>query len=80
MIGDHCPVLMVDAFLKRIISVDDPLLLPVYDAMRRNAFDSPEQKDYAVSKGRRALKPYLELGFIPLDEPILESPHPGQQV
>jgi hypothetical protein len=83
MIGDHCTVLLADAFQKGVLGYkeSDRVLLgkAVYYSLQ-NALKSPSDDEYNRGLGRRALKSYLKYGFIPLDDGILESPHPKQQV
>lgn len=82
MIGDHCIVLIVDAYLKGVMRVeDDPEFAEkAYQAMRHNAFDSPPPIDIVEGKGRRGMKSYLEHGFIPLENPVPFAFHDGEQV
>lgn len=85
MIGDHCSVLLTDAYMKGIISVTDEngstdFAEKVYSIMRHNALDVPPMTDVVQGKGRRAAESYLTLGFIPLDNPVPFAFHKGEQV
>ena len=52
-----------------------------YFFMRRNALETPEDTaDYLDGRGRRGLSSYLEHGYIPLEDPVLEAFHQGEQV
>ena len=82
MIGDHCTVLITDAYLKGILSVEDDtdFAARAYAAMRHNAFDVPPMGDIVQGKGRRGMQSYLDNGFIPLDNPVPFAAHDGEQV
>lgn len=78
MIGDHCISAIVDAYIKGVRNFDTS---KAYEAMCKNAFESPKRiEDYLDGKGRRALKAYKKLGYIPLEETIGESFHKNEQV
>lgn len=78
MIGDHCASLIADAYVSGIRNFD---LEKAYVALRQNAFQLPDNyKDYTDGKGRRALDTYLEYGYIPLEDPVMEAYHHGEQV
>lgn len=82
MIGDHCTVLIVDAYMKGILRVeDDPdFAEKVYQIMRHNAFDVPPLVDKVEGKGRRGMESYLKHGFIPLENPVPFASHDKEQV
>jgi len=84
MIGDHCSVLIVDAILKGLIptSGTDAAALAeyYYRIMRRNALEVPPLSQYAQGKGRRGIASYLELGYVPLEDPIPLPTHSNEQV
>ena len=82
MIGDHCSVLMVDAFMKGILNVEDDrdFAEKVYAVMRHNALDVPPMDDIMQGKGRRGIESYLKFGFIPLQNPVPFAFHDGEQV
>lgn len=77
MIGDHCTAAIGDAYIKGVSNFD---IETAYEAMRRNAFEIPEKyEDYADGMGRRALKSYLEYGYIPVEDPVREAFHKREQ-
>jgi predicted alpha-1,2-mannosidase len=77
MIGDHASTMIADAYLKGITDFDTET---AYKYMRQNAFDSPDEKDYKDGKGRRALKSYLQYGYIPLEDSVTDAFHRNEQV
>ena len=77
MIGDHAIAMIGDAWCKGIRDYDAEL---AYAAMRQNAFESPDSADYKMGMGRRALKSYLQYGYVPLEDPVLDAFHRGEQV
>lgn len=85
MIGDHCSVLITDAYLKGLLPVTDEngstdFAEKAYSVMRHNAMDVPPMKEIMQGKGRRAIQSYLENGFVPLDNPVPFAAHDGEQV
>ncbi len=77
MIGDHCTAAIGDAYVKGVHNFD---IETAYEGMRKNAFETPEKfEDYANGMGRRALKSYLEYGYIPLEDPVKEAFHTREQ-
>ena len=77
MIGDHCIAAIGDAYIKGVKNFD---IETAYEAMRKNAFETPaEYTDYANGLGRRALKSYLEYGYIPLEDSVKEAFHSREQ-
>ena len=82
MIGDHCAVLIADSFLKGILAPDSEckLFTDSYKYLVKNALSIPPQEEYQMGMGRRALASYMQHGFIPLEDEVLDSPHPRQQV
>ena len=77
MIGDHGTAIIADAAMKGF----DFDLEKAYKYMRKNAFETPENfDDYVDGKGRRALTSYLQLGFIPIEDEVLEAFHKREQV
>ena len=77
MIGDHAIALITDAYAKGVRNFD---VEKAYTAARKNAFRLPANyEDYAEGKGRRALMAYIKHGYIPVEEPILEAYHQGEQ-
>jgi predicted alpha-1,2-mannosidase len=77
MIGDHVSTMISDAYMKGITGFDAET---AYKYMRQNAFDSPPEKDYKDGKGRRALKSYLQYGYIPLEDSVWDAFHRYEQV
>lgn len=78
MIGDHCISVLADAYAKGIRNFD---IKTAYKAMRQNAFETPANpQDYRDGKGRRALQSYLEYGYIPVEDSVLDAYHTCEQV
>ena len=78
MIGDHATAVIADAYLKGIRNFD---VAEAYRLMRRNAMETPAtREEYVDGRGRRALNSYLQYGFIPLEDPVNEAFHRGEQV
>lgn len=77
MIGDHCSVALADAYIKGIRDFNAE---KAYEAMRKNAFETPATyEDYKNGMGRRALESYLKYGFIPLEDSVKEAYHTEEQ-
>ena len=77
MIGDHCCSLVADAWAKGIRGFDAAL---ASEALLRNAFLQPASyTDYEQGKGRRALQSYRQLGYIPVEDEVLEAYHKREQ-
>ena len=77
MIGDHCAVALADAYIKGVRGFDYE---KAYEAMRKNAFESPARfEDYQNGMGRRALQSYLKYGYIPLEDSVKEAFHNNEQ-
>jgi predicted alpha-1,2-mannosidase len=77
MIGDHVSTMISDAFARGITDFDTQ---KAYKYMHQNAFDSPTPEEYIDGKGRRALKSYLEYGYIPLEDSVWQAFHKREQV
>ena len=78
MIGDHCIAAIGDAYIKGVRNFD---IEKAYEAMRKNAFESPaNKKDYQNGMGRRALQSYLKYGYIPLEDSVPDAFHTKEQV
>ena len=78
MIGDHCISMIVDAYKKGFQDFDTE---KAFSYMSKNATEMPDNMaDYVDGKGRRALDDYLQLGYIPMENPVLEAFHKGEQV
>ena len=77
MIGDHCTSVLADAYVKGIRGFD---AAKAYEGMRKNAMESPKtDEEYTNGMGRRALKSYLQYGYIPLEDPVNEAFHTQEQ-
>jgi predicted alpha-1,2-mannosidase len=77
MIGDHVTAFIASSYAKGIRNYD---VAAAYKLMRQNAFDSPNNEDYVNGKGRRALKSYLQYGYIPMEDSVQEAFHKKEQV
>jgi predicted alpha-1,2-mannosidase len=77
MIGDHCSAILGDAMMKGFRFDYEK----AYTYMRQNAFKIPtDYSEYVDGKGRRSLRTYLEFGYIPLEDEVLEAFHKREQV
>ena len=77
MIGDHASAALADAYVKGIRNFDAE---KAYEGMRMNAFSTPYvYKDYQDGKGRRAIKSYIDNGYIPLEDMVEEAFHTNEQ-
>ena len=77
MIGDHCSAVLADTYIKGIRDFDAE---KAYEAMRKNAFETPASfEDYKNGMGRRALESYLKYGYIPLEDGVKEAFHQDEQ-
>lgn len=77
MIGDHCTAMIVDAYAKGFRDFDAER---AYHFMRQNATQIPAKPDWDDGKGRRGIQSLLQYGFVPLDDPVLDAFHQGEQV
>jgi predicted alpha-1,2-mannosidase len=77
MIGDHVSTMISDAYMKGIKDFD---IETAWKYMRQNAFDNPTEKEYKDGKGRRALRSYLQYGYIPLEDSVWDAFHRYEQV
>ncbi|MDE6795568.1 MAG: GH92 family glycosyl hydrolase [Muribaculaceae bacterium] len=78
MIGDHSIATLADAYIKGVKGFD---INKAYEAMRHNAFDTPDNiEDYRNGMGRRALKSYLQYGYIPVEDSVPDAFHKKEQV
>ena len=77
MIGDHVSTMISDAYLKGITDFDSE---KAYLYMRKNAFENPGTQEYSDGKGRRALKSYIEYGYIPMEDSVWDAFHKNEQV
>lgn len=77
MIGDHSGAALADAYVKGIRNFD---AAKAYEGMRLNAFSTPYlAKDYRDGKGRRAIRSYMDNGYIPLEDMVEEAFHTNEQ-
>lgn len=77
MIGDHATAAIGDAYMKGVRHFD---IHTAYEAMRKNAFCTPESyAEYANGMGRRALNSYLTYGYIPVEDSVKEAYHQREQ-
>ena len=77
MIGDHCSAILADAYVKGVRNFDAQ---KAYEAMRKNAFESPANiAEYKNGMGRRALSSYLKYGYIPLEDLVSDAFHTEEQ-
>ncbi|GAP70448.1 alpha-1,2-mannosidase, putative [Bacteroidales bacterium 6E] len=77
MIGDHAGAILGDAIMKGF-EIDNE---SAWKYIRQNAFEIPADFDaYTDGKGRRGLRTYLEYGYIPLEDEVLEAFHTHEQV
>lgn len=77
MIGDHATAAIGDAYMKGVRNFD---ITTAYEAMRKNAFCTPESyAEYADGMGRRALTSYLTYGYIPVEDSVKEAYHQREQ-
>lgn len=77
MIGDHVTAFISSAYLKGIRRYN---VQAAYNLMRQNAFETPDAAAYADGKGRRALKSYLQYGYIPEEDSVPGAFHKREQV
>lgn len=77
MIGDHTGVVITDAYAKGLRNFD---IASAWPLIRQNAFDTPPHDKYKDGLGRRALQSYIRYGYIPLEDPVAEAFHHGEQV
>ncbi|HEX8355888.1 MAG TPA: GH92 family glycosyl hydrolase [Segetibacter sp.] len=78
MIGDHTASVIASAYQKGIRNYD---VNEAYRLLRKNAFTTPvDQQEYIDGKSRRALKSYLQYGYIPMEDSVQEAFHKKEQV
>lgn len=77
MIGDHAGAVIYDAYAKGLRGFD---VSTAYALMLKNATVVPPKDIYLAGKGRRALDVYERLGYIPLEEHVLDAFHHDEQV
>lgn len=77
MIGDHCAATLADAYVKGTGGFD---AAKAWEAIRKNAFETPSNPaDYRDGMGRRALRSYLEYGYIPVEDSVPDAFHKREQ-
>lgn len=76
MIGDHAVSMLADAYVKGIGGFD---AREAYEAVRKNAFETPCDSLYADGRGRRALQTYIRKGYLPLEEYVHFAFHQREQ-
>ncbi len=77
MIGDHIAAIVTDAYIKGIRGFDTA---SAWRLIYQNATVTPPRDQYVLGKGRRALDDYSALGYIPLENPVRDAFHKGEQV
>ena len=78
MIGDHALSAITDAYIKGVRNFD---IQKAYEGMRKNAFEIPQsEQEYRDGHGRRALKSYMNFGYIPLEDNVNDAYHKAEQV
>jgi len=77
MIGDHVSTTIASAYLKGITGFDTE---KAWFYMRKNAFETPADDEYKDGKGRRALKSYIQYGYIPMEDSVWDAFHKNEQV
>ncbi|MGY4385363.1 putative alpha-1,2-mannosidase [Pedobacter sp. UYP24] len=77
MIGDHITPFIASAYAKGIKDYD---VNQAYLLMRKNAFEVANDVDYKNGMGRRALSSYLQYGYIPMQDNVLDAFHKKEQV
>ena len=77
MIGDHAVAVIYDAYAKGLRNFD---VASAYRLVRQNALVTPPREQYVQGKGRRALESYSRLGYIPLEDEVLDAFHHREQV
>lgn len=77
MIGDHCAAAIADAAVKGVRNFN---MESAYKYLHQNAFSSPSTyREYVDGMGRRALRSYLDYGYIPLEDTVGEAFHKREQ-
>ena len=77
MIGDHASAALADAYVKGVRNFD---AFKAYEGMRLNAYSTPYiYKEYQNGKGRRAITSYINNGYIPLEDAVLDAFHTNEQ-
>lgn len=78
MVGDHAMSVIADAYAKNVRNFD---VNSAYNFLRKNAFEvNTNVKSYEAGQGRRALKSYLQYGYVPLEDSVWQAFHKREQV
>jgi predicted alpha-1,2-mannosidase len=78
MVGDHAMSVIADAYAKNVRNFD---VNSAYNFLRKNAFEvNTNAKSYEAGQGRRALKSYLQYGYVPLEDSVWQAFHKREQV
>ncbi|OJV16832.1 MAG: alpha-mannosidase [Dyadobacter sp. 50-39] len=78
MVGDHGISVIADAYVKNVRNFD---VNSAYHFLRKNAFEvNTNAKSYEAGQGRRALKSYLQYGYVPLEDSVWQAFHKREQV
>lgn len=78
MVGDHALSVIADAYAKNVRNFD---VNSAYNFLRKNAFEvNTNGKSYEAGQGRRALKSYLQYGYVPLEDSVWQAFHKREQV
>lgn len=78
MVGDHAMSVIADAYAKNVRNFD---LASAYTYLHKNAFEvNTNTKSYEAGMGRRALKSYLQYGYVPLEDSVWQAFHKREQV
>lgn len=78
MVGDHALSVIADAYVKNVRNFD---VNSAYNFLRKNAFEvNTNAKSYEAGQGRRALKSYLQYGYVPLEDSVWQAFHKREQV
>jgi len=77
MVGDHATAFIASAYVNGIRGYN---VGKAYSVMRKNAFEIPTPQDYADGKGRRSLANYLQYGYYPIEDEIVDAFHKKEQV
>lgn len=76
MIGDHVASVVADAYVKGVRGFD---VARAYQGLRQNAFCTPDSSDYRDGKGRRALRSYMQYGYLPMEDTVPFAYHKREQ-
>ncbi|MDJ1506610.1 GH92 family glycosyl hydrolase [Xanthocytophaga agilis] len=77
MVGDHASAFIASAYIKGIRGYN---VEEAYKAMRKNAYEIPDQVALKDGRGRRSLGSYLNHGYYPMEDTIPYAFHKNEQV